>query len=362
MPCGTKKKTGATGLEGMKVDELKEHVKTAYPYLTKVKNMKRKELCELLEKDCPNLGGLVNKQNSCYLDSTLVGLFHAVNPYVRKYIFDKNLEYTDPELQESSLAIQKMLRGVYGAINKGNKGACTSLRNAFHKFDKRSASLGARLETLDWKTSQLEPADVIKILIRVFDIPSNCKYNIKRYTLVKKRKVFINEEDVNTTFADPIISSDLLYGKKHFDLKKYIPQEKNKVVFDNDNKWKPFPDTDPDIQYKHKITVKTYRKASMFSVHISRAFGDEKIKTPVVPMMTLKLKENTRPLHLRSIIVHHGDDPESGHYTCYIRCQRHWYHYDDLAFNKLQLVGDHDKMFKMNKYYVLKNMSDLIFW
>jgi hypothetical protein len=362
MPCGTRKKTGKTGLEGMSVDELKEQVKIDYPYIRNVHAMKRKELCDLLEKNCPGLGGLLNNANSCYLDSTLVGLFHAYNPYIREKIFDKTITYTDPELKDSATTALRMLKGIYNTINRGNKGACTSLRNAIHKFDKRYSDIVTLLETLDWKRSQLEPADVIKALIRIFDIPLDCKYSTKRYTLINRRKVFVNEDITDTSFADPIISSDILFGKRRLELKKYIPQEVDKVIFDDENKWKPFPDTDPSVEYKHKITVKKYIKAPMLCIHISRKFIDVKIQIPVIPIMSLKLKDNNKQLHLRSILVHHGDDPDGGHYTCYIRCKRHWYEYNDLGFDKLKLIGDHNKMFKANKNYVLKNMSNLIYW
>ena len=356
--CGKKQKPQMKGLQGMSVQELKIKIKLLYPYLTNVNTMKRQELCDLLSKDCPRLGGLVNKTNSCYLDSVLIGLFHTINPYIKKLLFDKKLNYDDNELQENAIKIQKMLRGVYSAISKGNKGACSLLRQSMQKFDKRYSRIVAGVEHLDWKTSQLEPGDVIKMLIRVFDIPDDCEYILKNYTLINKKKVLVNEEKYKATFADPNITPDMLYEKKHLDLRKFIPEEVSKVEFDDMNKWKPRP----GVEYKHKITHKTYTKAPMLSVHISRVFGDIKLKTPIIPPLTIKLKENKQPLHLRSILVHHGDSPEYGHYICYIRCQKYWYKYDDLGFEKLEFIGTNMKLFKMNNFYVLKNAVDLIYW
>jgi ubiquitin C-terminal hydrolase len=354
--CGLKKIKDIHGLGGMSVQDLKTKVKLLYPYMTNIHKMKREELCQLLGKDCKVLGGLVNKNNSCYLDSILIGLFHAHNPYIRKVIFDTPVHHDDTKLQEEATKIQKLLRGVYGTINRGNRGACSHLRLAFQNFDKRYSEVVAHVEHLDWKNSQLEPADVVKQLIRVFNIPNDCKYIIQNYTKVKRKKVLVNEETVSTTFADPIITPDILYGKKYVDLREYIPNEISHVKFDEDNKWKPIP----GVEYDNKISIKKYIKAPLLSIHIQRVFGDSKLKTPVIPAMTIKLKGST--LHLRSILVHEGSSTNYGHYVAYILCQKKWYLYNDLGFEKMELVGSHDKMFRINKHYILKNMTQLLYW
>ena len=356
--CGKKANSESKGMKGMSVQELKVKIKLLYPYLTYVNTMKRQELCELLARDCPRLGGLINKNNSCYLDSTLVALFHTINPYIASQVLDKDLGYDDEQLQEHATGIQRVLRGVNTAIRDGKKGACSMLRQSIQRFDKRYSIVKGQVEPLDWKTAQLEPGDVIKLLIRVFEIPMDCEYTTKRYTLIKRKKVFVNETTDTGTFADPSITSDMLYGKKVIELKGMMPEEVSRVQFDDDNKWKPAP----GVEYKIKISVKTYTKAPMLSIHVNRVYEDTKLKTAVVPEMAIKLKDNSKPLHLRSILVHHGNTPEHGHYTCYIRCQKYWYEYDDLGFKKLDFVGDQMKLFNFNKSYILKNAVNYIYW
>lgn len=141
-------------------------------------------------------------------------------------------------------------------------------------------------------------------------------------------------------------------------MKDIVPQNIDKTAFDSDNLWKPVE----NVSYDTKLEIKTYTKSPMMIVHISRTFVDQKLKTVVIPLLSIKLKENTRTLSLRSIIVHHGDTMQSGHYTCYIRCKKYFYHYDDLNFVNMKFIGDYQKLFAMNEHNVLKNATDFIYF
>lgn len=354
--CGKKQKKNVEGLQGMSVVELRERVSHLYPYLTKLHTFKRQELCDILSRGCDNIGGLTNKKNSCYLDSILMGLFHNHNPYLRDKILKREIHFDNPQLQDIALDIQRMLNKVNAAFIDGKKGACTRLRVAFQKFDEiYSTEYG--IEQLDWKEEQLEPTDVIKFFIRVFKIPNDCKYRFQSTGINGKTKTPVTNDIRETTFADAHISADLLYDQKEVRMKQFIPVEKTTTSFDNDNLWKP-----GDVEFKKKLVIKSYLKAPMFIVHVSRIFGDEKIKTPFIPEKALKLKENKHILHLRSVVVHHGQTHDSGHYTCYLLCQNTWFHYDDVNFSVLEKIGDFDKMLKHKNSFVLKNGVDFVYF
>lgn len=187
--CGKKQNPNIHGLSGLSVKELKK-VKLLYPYITNIHKYKRAELCNLLAKNCESLGGLINKSNSCYLDSILIALFHNINPYIYDEILKKPVHFNNDELQNIAREIQKLLRTVYNSISKGVKGFCVRLRNSFEKFDKiYSKVYNVRLEDIDWKSEQLEPKDVINILIKIFKIPDDCYYKIQTYG-IKNRKKF----------------------------------------------------------------------------------------------------------------------------------------------------------------------------
>jgi ubiquitin C-terminal hydrolase len=358
MPCGKKKLQDVHGLNGLSVDDLRKKVKLLYPYLKNLHLMKRQELCDLLSKDCENIGGLKNQNNSCYLDSALVSLFHSPSPYIKQNILDKQVQFDDKQLEEIAVAIQLSLQKIYAGINQGNTGFCQKLRKLFQAFDERYSEVIARTETLDWKTTQLEPSDVYKLLIRVFDIQNDCTFNFKSFGIIKNRKISVSDDQRVTTIADPIISADLLFGQKNVDIKEHIPRSVARNEFDNNNKWRP----EPNLEFDKQILEKTYTKSPMLIIHISRVFGDVKLKTQVIPQMAIKLKNNPRSLLLRSILVHQGNSAESGHYVCFIRCKKLWYLYNDISYEKMKLIGDHDKLFKYNKNYVLKNAVDLVYW
>lgn len=356
--CGKKKRKDYPGFQGMSVVQLRQQVQHLYPYLTKLNNVKRQELCDILSRNCDTLGGLTNKVNSCYIDSILMALFHNHNPYLKENVINKQVKFTNSGLQDTAVTIQDMLSKINDAIVQGKRGACSRLRAAFQQFDRIYSNEIAGIEQLDWKNSQLEPADVIKALIRVFNIPNDCRYRFQTYGVKGRKKYLITNETRETTFADALISADSLYEQSKISMKQFIPIEKTVTEFDTENLWKP----NENMEFSKKLVIKTYIKAPIFVVHVSRVFGNEKLTTPIVPEVSLKLKDNKHILHLRSIIVHHGNSPDSGHYTCYLLCQNTWFHYNDINFTGLEEVGDLKKVLKHDGGFVLRNAVNFIYF
>jgi len=359
MECGKRADPSKDGLAGMSVVQLREKVQTLYPFIANPKSLSRKVLCDLINKDCASLGGLINKQNSCYLDSTLIALFHNMSPYFITNVFEKKLDYnSNQKLQAIAEAIQQSLHMVFTSVINGKCGALSRLRKGFQAFDHYYSRTLFRTEHLDWEHAQLEPADVVKILIRMFQIPNDCKYKFESYGYAKRKKYLVTSEIRETNIADIIISADDIYSKNSYDMKsELLPQHKTRATFDADNLWKP----SENAAYNKQQIIKTYLKAPMLIIQVARVFAGKKIKTAVVPILNIKLKENTKKLYLTSIICHHGSNVNHGHYTCYIVCKNDWYHYDDIGFQKMKLIGDVQTLFKHNDNFVLRNAVNFIY-
>lgn len=354
MSCGKKQNDALDGYAAMSVTQLRQLVKEQYPYVKQVRLLNRDELCALLNKDCVGMGGLTNKANSCYLDSALISLLFMNCPYIHNEILHKQLNHQDPELQTCALRIQRMLVTIYDAIEKGKRGACSKLREAFELFDTMYADKIGKIEKLDWRREQLEPADVFKFLIRVFQIGDDCEYEFKSYSVAKGHKTPLTDEIRKGTFADCMIGIDVLSKDNFSDLSKYVPKHTERIrILKRDV---------GDDGILRKMIVKKYVKAPLFTVHVQRVMSGGKIQTPIVPFPTLKLKNNENVLHLRAVIVHHGSSADHGHYTSYLRCKQFWYHYDDLAFEKMVKIGSTKQLFLQNKNYVLRNCVNLIYF
>jgi hypothetical protein len=352
--CGEKRTADAEGLQGMTTEQMRERVKELYPYLTKLNLLKRAELCDILDRSCDSMGGLVNKKNSCYFDSLFMALFHTNNPYTNKVILEATPKFDDPFLQEKALLIQSMLVKLTTAVLAGKLGYCSNLRQAFLDFDRRYRQTIGGIEMLEWDREQLEPADVIKLFYRVFNIPNDCKIRFQSFGIKKIRKKLITDEVRNVSVSEPYIPADALYGKSVVKLSDFVPVSEVTVEFDEDNLWEP----EPGKVFSKHITLKTYMKTPMLIIHIGRLFGDEKLSTAVIPEERLQLPGMRYPLLLRSVLVHH----DMNHYTSYVLCDDEWYHYNDLGYTELKHVGDFRTLLTMNRRFILRNASDFIYF
>ena len=325
----------------------------------------KKELCAILSKKCGTIGGFKNESNSCYLDSTLLALFHFPNNQFLSVLTDAPLILIDDK-KGSQLGTQLInaLVQMYDVVSSGNVLYCTDLRQLIYQYDKYYRKEHT-IEKLKWKTEQLEPADVLMFFERLVDLPRHVQTQTEVYATNKKSKIVKREDKIlvrsskSTTSSSILIDAADLFGKTTVSLKSYIPKYYIDQTFDEDAPWKP-----SEIKKKsflRRIEKITYLSAPYLFVHISRLMDDTKLKTFVNAPTKIKLKNNKKNLYLQSIIVHHGNG-SGGHYTCFIKCKNQWYHYDDLSFKgKLVKIGDFDALIKWKDMYIFKNCTDLIY-
>jgi ubiquitin C-terminal hydrolase len=337
-----------------KKQELIEELKEKIPTIKNSNNYKKSEICKILQKDCDHLNGMVNHANSCYFDSFLVSLFHFDNNLI------KTIKYksSNKELQDIAKKIIINIKDIK------NTKSCNDLRKLFQDYDHLYTQENKKFKAINWTTSQQEPFDLIYFLHRLIKIPNNIKVSRELYGTNKNKKILLKKDvdfvsskkSLLVDFASIYIDGSELYDKSILNLKKYIPKQKIVTEFDEENLWKP----SSEQIYKKKIEKIQYLSGDLFFIHIGRLFAGEKLDTDITIPYTIKLKENKYDLYLQSIIVHHGGS-KGGHYTSFINCSGNWYHYDDINFKKMKLIGSYEVLKKYKSEYIFKNCTDLIY-
>lgn len=369
--CGKKQNPAANAntLLSKSVIDLRRQVKGLYPYKQRLRDIPRQELCDMLNKNCHTLGGLVNQRNSCYLDSVLMALLHDVSPYIKTHILEANLDLLYRNQAEYLLNLAKRIqRGLnlsLQGVMDGKRFHCETLRGIFQKYDTYYRNnVDASLEKVDWINSQLEPQDVIKLFVRVFKLGDNCRYEMKVYGYEKGKKYLVTDETRQYDVSGLIISADVLYkfqeeNETYEMADMLLPVSKTTTVLDEENWWRT--PTMPGKVFRKKQEYIRYLEAPMLIISAQRNFADMKVRTCVRPVLYIKLKHNLRRLTLSSIICHHGNSVDYGHYTAFLLCKNDWYHYDDLGYKKLTRIGNEKELFSWNHRFVLKNSVSFIY-
>lgn len=353
-------------------------IKETLPDHKSLQKYKKIELCELIAQDCKSLDGPIWQNNSCYLDSFIVGMFHFDNNKIVDLLNHSHYNNKDTHLYEISRSIKQNIISIHKTIINGDQAYCTDLRNLLSQFDRYYDKNVKKIEMIDWKSSQLEPADLIHFLNRCFKIPNNVEVykefygtNKLKRILLKKDKTLVYTRKISSNFAAVMIPVEDLFSMDQILLKKYLPKNKSDAIFDEENLWKPTPHPNVSkndnktntsiLSYRRKIEKTTFLEAPCFFIHIPRKYPGMKLTTPLYPLQKIKLKNNKYSLYLRSIIVHHGGD-SGGHYTVYIRCKNDWYHYNDMFDGKkVKHFGSFDDILKYRDGYILKNCTNLVY-
>jgi ubiquitin C-terminal hydrolase len=337
----------------LKKKELAEKVRSLMPYLTDVNAFKAKALEDILNKDCVNMrASLVNKNNSCYIDSIIVAIFQGD----AKHIF------LDADINshgiKSASNIKVELNNISNSLGKTPNMFCTNLRALLQTYQDEYHRKVSKVERIDWIKSQSEPLDFMRLLYIIFKIPDSLKLereswgtNVsnKHVPLPKMTKVGVKTIKTNfTTLVD-------LIGHKEINISDYYPKHLQHTEFDKENEWRPSPSKGAFLRRSERIT---YLSTPFLHIHLNRLYYDGKMDTVVIPRLKMKLKENKKNIYLRSMILHHGG-ASGGHYTCLYECNGQWYHYDDTRTN-ISLVGDFDTLITQNKY--LRNSTDMFYW
>ncbi len=58
--------------------------------------------------------------------------------------------------------------------------------------------------------------------------------------------------------------------------------------------------------------------------------SEEKIRTSIEYPEEIKIKENSKNLKIKSLMIHLGESVNSGHYITLIKRENKWYKYNDM--------------------------------
>lgn len=322
------------------------------------------------ERDCDMMTRLTHSNNSCYLDSVLVALLHQETAFCRSHILSAPFDSTNSvEIERIGAAVQRELMEVQRSIRRGTTRKCSYLRTLFKKYDGNDA----------WIGDQLEPLDVVHLLIQLFNIPDTTTYRRRLYGHAGEhdRDGTLHREDcLRTSFVIRIETGTLLRHQQMTEstqvplrLSDIIPEHQEIDDLPMDDLW--FTD---DRVYSRKREIILYTSAPLVFLHVDRGYrpnddddATEKNTLAVIPDEHLVLGSlpgrNAPALTLTSIIVHHGETVEDGHYTCCYRCKGIWYEFDDMESvrprSHVTRLGTFAQV--VNTAYLMENAVDFVY-
>ena len=276
-----------------------------------------------------------NENNSCYIDSLLVALFHFKNRVVYNMFFKNKLEH------KYASQIQDELYNIYKYINKNenteNK-QCNMIRKYLEKYYRELVMINDNNKIFfnnmdNWLTQQIDIFELITYLDKIFEF----KYNI-------------NVKDGDNRYKRNMIydiSSLYLIGKDRFDISSIIPNRIDTYNFDKKNYFK---NSKGKLIKKYEKEYNILKTNGVLLIEIYRNIGDEnKLTTKIIYPNTIKIVGDKKELKLRSIILHKGDTVESGHYTTLLKRNGKTYEYDDIRETKVrEITEEYERKMRKN--------------
>lgn len=356
--------------KGNSKSELIQLTKKHYPYYTHVNRMLKQDLCAIKHTDCSKQSfTLANKNNSCYLDAIIVGLFHNQNEHVRRVFLDSPIRIYDNSQLTSKIAeaiqieLRRIAADVSVKVHKQSKQYCTNLRRLFQNYQQVYSDNVSALEDFDWKFSQAEPFDFLRFMQVIFEIPVDvvrARQQLWGTNSMRRKPILKHLDSISDNTLEPgfvfMVSLEDLLGADVVDLGKMLPMKRSDTTFGEGSVWNP----SGRQPYKRKIEKTTYLAGKLLIVHVQRMAFQEKLDALILAPLKMKLRLEKHSIYLRSIIIHHGSSHGSGHYTCLYECKGVWYHYDDLE-PRTKRIGTFEKVAAYKKGYFLRNCTDLIY-
>lgn len=367
-PCGDRQRTKSQRIHPQALSSLSTSdlqnllVRYRYPALSikTIQSMSREAMCEMVLKHAivPHRSIRIRtlqlpsyNNNSCYMDSTLVALFHRKeNRWLKHKLFGKSLQKINegrvppPALVAATHRVRTALRHVWDSMHAKHSGKnssmdqnrlfCSTVREAFKNYDR---VYGSRSEHIDWLHSQQEPLDVLNALQSIFQIRDAIKIERK---MIHRGKKTLSTNHVTLPHHVIVSSGDLMDAMQQhrkLALRDWIPKRRERIS---------------ETLVKQETIV---QPPPMLVVTLARNFmNEQKIMASVIPLDFI----TSLQLECVSIVIHHGSSPNTGHYTLMFKYSKNglWYHYDDLS-PTVELVGRFKDVLAWRKQMVIKNCT-----
>lgn len=278
-----------------------------------------------------------NENNSCFIDSLLVALFHFKNRVIYNMFFRIKHKLEHKYAQK----IQSELYYIYKYINRNddieNK-LCNMIRKYLEKYYRELIRINENNRIFfnsrdNWLTHQIDIFELITYFDKIFEFNYNVKIRDGDNTY---KKNMIHE-----------ISSSYLIGKSKLNISTLIPNRRDRYEFDSNNYYKNSKGKLIKHYEKDYNIVKTN---GVLIIEIYRNVGNEnKLTTKIVYPNTIKISGDKKELLLRSIILHKGNTVEFGHYTALLKMNGKTYEYDDIKETKLtEITPEYEKKMRKN--------------
>jgi hypothetical protein len=298
-----------------------------------------KQILNPITNRCVNKNGIIGKKllidnekihlfwenNSCYIDSILIALFHNKNIDILNYPL---IIYKNDKLNLLTKKINNELINLFEIIYKRKKhNTCSILRKTINNFYNKLIKFNPNKQIIDknenWTNSQLDIFDFLNLFQNIYNIPDDLKF----------------KEGNNINYSNFIfnIPTDLIINKKKLYINKILPSF--------------------NIKNNKKIFKTTLLKSDKLFLNIYRNIETFKLDTKIIPAKILKLPDNSFNLYLTSIIIHYGNH-HSGHYICLYKSNNKWFEYNDLN-NSPIYIGNLNKIIQNNNY--ISNIVGLLY-
>ena len=301
--------------------------------------------CDIHLKNCQKLGGLVNIDDSCYLDSVLFALLAIPNKFVNKYILLKKLDINNDN--KFLKLLQKYLIYLTESIRVKNIfQVCTPFRNIIkQKNINGMPNFGL--------PGQQEAGEFLIYFLSLFNsqniaITNNISYatNSVSKNIKSKDLIQTNVSIDNNASIIIFIDSFTLFQKRDVSnhVFHFLKQKEDTGILDKENLFKY-----NNKKYIRKISYMNVIDAPQLIFWAQRAnpITNSVLRTPITPNRIITLG-NKKKLRLYAIIVHLGNI-SNGHYITYFRNKKIWYLYDDISGNisgNIQTIGIYSDLIK----------------
>jgi hypothetical protein len=281
---------------------------------------------------------ITNENNSCYIDSLFVALFHFKNRVLYNSFFKNKLVERYPK------KIQDEIYKIYRYINKNDEishNTCYFIRKYLDKYyniliDQNSNNKIFFNNSDNWLTQQIDIFELITFLDKIFNFEQNIKVKENNNKYIKNMIIEISSYNLmNINVLDISSLIPLKIEKYNLDKNNYYINSKGKLIKYYEKKYEI-------VKTKGILLIQFYRNS-----------GREKLNTKIIYPNRIKIKGDKKELILRSIILHKGTTINSGHYTTIIKREGKTYEYDDMTIgdNKLSEIGEEYEK-KMSKNIV----------
>jgi hypothetical protein len=273
---------------------------------------------------------IYDKKNSCYIDSLFYSLFNTRNKFIEEFLLKAPIIKYDydrsNELYNLGIKIQQELNIIYDRINNnGVQDTCSLIRNLIQEYYEKNSKL-TNIKEINEKLfteNQHEFTIILDQLEKIFYIPKLLKIEYK----------YVNPFDFQLNKKE-LLSFCYSFPSELF--KSY--EKKEELIIDNI--FPKFTDIFDNVEYK-------FLQSPIFLITFDRCYDTTFLETKIIPSQKINFKYNS--LYLNSIIIHRGNNCDSGHYTTLYQCNNIWYYYDDNS-KKNKIIGDFKNIIEHENY------------